>query len=503
MLQNKKTRIAVIGDGLASATCINAFAQSSNMDRYQIDVYARSKVIGRGLAYSKDTPGVMSLNHPVKNMRFADETGQDFLSYLKDHYRSDMPDLNRFVSRRIFGDYVEDRMKTIFNTHADALNIITAPVKQIIPWGDQTSIMSSYGVEKYDATILCIGGGDSNDDLACDKTYELSNVSGQNVAIIGGSLTAVDMLNVMMDDIDTMPRSVTILQRSDGFRMVRPSETYNIKPKYFTQRRVNWTNQFTADDLISLINREIQEQGVDYNFMNYGYSSCKGSFNAHIQECLDRQSYEALVPQEERMNGSNGFGFFEFTVRPQCEGRSPEFQMHDIMLAIIMPLMSVFEQEKISPSEAKKFRDRCEKQLFSYLAPMPAHVADDLQCYIGDKMGHVIKLESGFDANRDQDRLKDFDAVFDARGINKTITSTDHLPNVVKPLIGGHFGYLSQLGGVSYNPQNSQMRSHADVEMPYVVGQLKKGQQFDCSESQVIYMDSMKIVSDIKKRFNI
>jgi uncharacterized NAD(P)/FAD-binding protein YdhS len=50
MLQNKKTRIAVIGDGLASATCINAFVQSSNMEQCQIDVYARSKVIGRGLA---------------------------------------------------------------------------------------------------------------------------------------------------------------------------------------------------------------------------------------------------------------------------------------------------------------------------------------------------------------------------------------------------------------------------------------------------------------------
>ena len=76
-----------------------------------------------------------------------------------------------------------------------------------MPWGSKTSIFTVDGVQEYDATILSIGGGEQKDKLAHDYRYELSDVSRKNVAIIGGSLTALDMINVMLEDIEKMPKS--------------------------------------------------------------------------------------------------------------------------------------------------------------------------------------------------------------------------------------------------------------------------------------------------------
>ncbi|MGB9154798.1 MAG: hypothetical protein WCD70_17135 [Alphaproteobacteria bacterium] len=170
------------------------------------------------------------------------------------------------------------------------------------------------------------------------------------------------------------------------------------------------------------------------------------------------------------------------------------------MNAIIPSIMEIFESEKITPEEAKKFRSIAEKPIMAFLAPMPTKVAARISDLIGQGK---VEVRNGFDATRDGHLLSSFGLHFDVRGINEIAEHPSKLPDSLQGVVGGCGpGYLSKLGGVSYDPGTSMMNRApgSEAKMPYIVGQLKKGQQFDCSETQVIYSDCVRIIDDLATR---
>lgn len=472
-------RIAIIGDGLASAICLNNLASLSGSSRLSIDVYAQRPGLGRGMAYSVDTPDSMLLNHMARSMRFSDSDGSGFLGYLRNHFNKNAIPQD-FVPRRVFGDYVESSIANLFRKNTN-MALSMNPVTAIEAGGKKITVRTSRGKKIYDDVIVCVGGGDKADTLATKYNNQQTSVSGKNVGIIGASLSAIDMVNhFCQGDKDSWPKQMTMTQRTPGFRMVRPLHTPAYTPQVLTQDLVNAKKDFSCDELIDLIQKEINAQGISYDLFSYGGLTTSNHFMNDLRNTLHRLASD-----------------------PENGDQQPEFGVFGVMIAVIMPLMSVFEQEKISPEEAEKFRQKAEKVIFAFLAPMPPPVAAKLVNLMDEGRLHI---ECGLHNGNEQQWRGQFDLCFDMRGINMVVRDHSHLPAALSGVVGpGKPGRISPMGGIAYDADSSRMKSveNGRVNMPYIVGQMKKGQQFDTSESQVIYMDCHKIVRDIQRRYKL
>jgi len=477
--QERKIRIAIVGDGLASAICLNKLVNTSGSSALGIDVYAQRTGIGRGMAYSTETPDSMLLNHMVRSMRYSDSDGAGFLSYLREHFNAcTTPD--DFVPRRIFGDYVESSVAKLFNDNAN-LSLSIIPVTAIKPGKKKILVQTAHGGKVYDDVIICVGGGGKADTLATKYNNQQTSVSGKNIGIIGASLSAIDMVNhFFQSDSNSWPEKITMTQRTPGFRMVRPINTPIYKPYILTQEFVESRPNFSCKELMELIQKEINCHGISYDFFSYGGLTKSDNFTKDLGKTLLRLCSD-----------------------PKNLENQPEFAVFGVMNAIIMPLMSIFEQERISPAEAEIFRQKAEKIIFAFLAPMPPHVAGKLVDLI-DK--GRLQIECGLNKGNETQWRSHFDLCFDMRGINTVLQDYNQLPDLLSDVVGpGKPGKTSRMGGIAYDTKTSRVKSFVkrDINMPYIVGKLKKGQQFDTSESQVIYMDCQKVVRNIQQRHKL
>jgi hypothetical protein len=163
--------------------------------------------------------------------------------------------------------------------------------------------------------------------------------------------------------------------------------------------------------------------------------------------------------------------------------------------------MRIFEEGRITQEEAVKFRQKAEKVIFAYLAPIPPEIGYDLSIMIRKE-----QLEIHNDKNYESKILPRCDSILTAKGHNHIYKEIYDFPEPVRALIT-NYGEISPLGGIAYKFNNSQMKQNNHIapilRMPYIVGQMKKGQQFDCSESQVIWNDCSKITQDIFKNCSL
>lgn len=471
-------RIAIIGDGLASAITLNQLVNVHKLhDLIRVDIFSLNQDLGRGLAYSKSTPETMLLNHRVKSMRFSDTSGAGFLNYLQKHFNPNST-LDDYVPRKVFGDYVSDSIHSIVDMYPN-ISVVNNHASRITPKSDGMEILTESLKEHYDDVVICMGTGKEPQGLALDYAQQVRDFADKNIAIIGASLSALDLVSHFYDARNKgfEPDKITLLQREPGFRMVRTLREEYVSPKILTPSFINQASNFRAQELINLVQQEIESHGLSYDLLEYGGLIKSDDFSHHLKRTMKSLSHDPY----------NFIGH-------------PEYKVSSIMLAIIPQIMDVFEQEKIAPDEAEKFRKRAEKAILAYLAPMPSQTAGKISELIEQ---NKLDILNGCDADKNKELLGKFDAVLDARGINSITYDQNDLPPLVQDLMTGHgAAYFSNLGGVAYDPENSRMRSmRNDIRMPYVVGQLKKGQQFDCSESEVIYRDCVKICDDIARKY--
>lgn len=466
-------RVAVIGDGLAAATAIARLAAKAPDVIGTVDVYALADPIGPGKAYGADTPEAMLLNHPVSAMRFMDETGEHFLGYLR---KGPYPGatLHDVLPRSVFGSYVAATTAALIATDP-RVKVIRNEVTRVTP-GNQLIDVEAGGItRRYDDVFICVGGGKYRDKLATGVANLPANLAGKSVALVGASLSAVDVINELFfgRPASHAPKKIVCFQRNAGFRLVKPRKRRDFTPKIMTHDLVARTTSFKASEIVSYIGLELRQQGIDYDFMTYGGIVDSPTFNEQLQRTLARLAAD-----------------------PDDEGHHPEFAVYGVMIAIIPALLAIFEQNRISPEEAETFRKSGEKEVLAYLAPMPTLVAARLAKLMEDGK---LEIRDGLNLGRHAASLKLFDHQLDVRGINGIIRTSDDLPSPVRGLVEAKHAYLSRLGGISYDPETSRMnlQGAVNLRMPYIIGQLKKGQQFDCSESQVIYMDCNKAVSAV------
>lgn len=465
-------RVAIVGDGLASAICIDQLVNVHGLHHIQIDVYSSGSGIGRGKAYSQSTPESMTLNHKVKSMYFSDEDGGNFLRYLQENYASDVTRYD-YVPRKVFGDFVEKSMAETFNRSAN-IELVPQNVTNLSIEKDKIILSAGNLARAYSDVVFCVGGGTDKNKLAA---YDNRDTGNKNIAIVGASLSAIDKVMHLFSDRQSYPEKVTLLQRNAGFRMVRPFRDGVVKPNILTPELVRSMEGISCDHLVSLLQAEIESHGVKYDLLTYGGLTHAPNFS---------QSLAATLLRLER--------------DPYNLSDQAEFKVYAVMKAIIPQIMDIFENGLILPEEAEKFRNKAEKPIMCFLAPMPPFVAGALGRLI--EQGR-LEINNGFDMRRDADDLQAYDDYFDVRGVNNIPVKKQDVPSFLHESLREGIIDFSKWGGLAYDQKKSTLIDQTihGLNMPYLIGQLKKGQQFDNSESYVIYMDCKKVSQSIAAKY--
>lgn len=223
-------RIAIIGMGLSGSATLtayhNAYSNNPKLD-LAIDCYDNETYFGRGLPFAPDTKEAL-MNTRSTDLTFDQNKPGHYATWLDKNLEQD--EVPSYTSRELFGEYqyrqVERQMADlnaqaiphyvddIVYNHADETWQVTTP--------DQT--------KTYDRIHLCFGDLPTSDfyDLKdtpayVHKPYPLhdypAEIKGDSrVAVIGTSLSAIDVIKFLADERDI--ENIEVFSRGNLFPVV-------------------------------------------------------------------------------------------------------------------------------------------------------------------------------------------------------------------------------------------------------------------------------------------
>lgn len=204
-------RIGIIGGGFSgSLLTFNLIKNSSSP--LNITIFDNRKEIGRGLAYSTKED-LHLLNVPVGKISAIHNESEHFYNWLKDNKKENY-EKNSFVSRKIYGDYIQDIFEkvktqakekniivnTITNTKINSLDLINNEIE-----------LREQNNEKFnfDKVVLAIGNyAPSNPNIENNDFFNSPNYykdpwsikdfedfkNKESILIIGSGLTMIDIV---------------------------------------------------------------------------------------------------------------------------------------------------------------------------------------------------------------------------------------------------------------------------------------------------------------------
>lgn len=206
-------KIIIVGGGL-SGTVLSLYL-ASRADRPEIILVEKNpEMLGRGVAYQHDFLH-QPLNVVAAGMSLFVEQPNDFYEWLKsNHFRYnyiiDEVSPNTFVSRKVFGDYVIERLDAAHRHVAGRFQIRIDEVVSIRQTGTtKTAVLASGAELQADHIVLALGNFppadlfSDSDPVNADPRYfsnpwsdrVYSHIHGdENILIVGSGLTAVDVL---------------------------------------------------------------------------------------------------------------------------------------------------------------------------------------------------------------------------------------------------------------------------------------------------------------------
>lgn len=159
-LAAKKT-VAIIGGGFSGSVFGLKFAQANPDSR--VLLIERGRRVGRGLAYGACAPSHL-LNVPVSRMELGLEPGfVDWLSTRGDHLsealaESDDDLVAAFVSRELFGTYLEERVREAISTNPErGLNVIRGEAVGLLDFPERGVRLSDGREIAADVVVLATG----------------------------------------------------------------------------------------------------------------------------------------------------------------------------------------------------------------------------------------------------------------------------------------------------------------------------------------------------------
>ncbi len=187
--------VAIVGGGYSGAMLAARLAERGVASTL-ID---RSGDFGRGVAYSTPFNGHL-LNVRSGRMSAIDGDAGHFVRWLATHH-PDLADPDGFAPRRVFGDYVQDRLASVTAAHPGLIQRVQGEVAAI---DDDAVVLADGRRIGADAIVLATGNPAPKTATAGGSNRVISDPwapgaleriePGDDIAIIGTGLTMVDML---------------------------------------------------------------------------------------------------------------------------------------------------------------------------------------------------------------------------------------------------------------------------------------------------------------------
>ncbi|CAN5440214.1 FAD/NAD(P)-binding protein [soil metagenome] len=194
-------RIAIVGGGFSGAMLAARLAEVA-VASILINV---TSDFGLGVAYSTPFEGHL-LNVRSGRMSAVEDRPDDFVAWLADH-RLDLADPDDFAPRKVYGDYVRDRLAGVEVAHPGRIERLVAEVASIDP--DGVRLADGRWIAA-DAVVLATGNpapatasaGASTGDRIVHNPWAPGALDGvganDNILIVGTGLTMVDMIQSLI-----------------------------------------------------------------------------------------------------------------------------------------------------------------------------------------------------------------------------------------------------------------------------------------------------------------
>ena len=265
--------VAIVGAGFSGALLAVHLTREA-VGRLDIVLVDRAGSRGRGLAYSADNPNHL-LNVRVENMSALPEQPNHFRDWLE-RRTGQTPDALAFVSRGLYGAYIEEILSTAVASASGrvSINPVTADCVDIRRNGGWSLRLADGGRISADAVALCLGHFPpqfpaavgaalvSDPRAICDpwRSESFAAVAPDDrVVIIGSGLTMADVAIELQDRGHRGP--IVVVSRHGFLPNVHAPTTF--WPSFIDPDRPPQTSVA----LVRLIRREVAEaraKGVDW-----------------------------------------------------------------------------------------------------------------------------------------------------------------------------------------------------------------------------------------------
>ena len=199
--------VAIVGCGF-SGTMVAVHLARLGSDSPRVLMFERNERLARGIAYSTSSPEHL-LNVPARLMSAFPDEPDHFLNWLADRDPAVQP--GTFVSRKVYGDYLDDLLRTAAGRPGSKLVAIPAEIVDVIdePSGS-FSLVTSQGTRfQADAVVVAVGNPGPQDPIPVPERVRANGSYIGNpwindpfqglkaddpILLIGSGLTAIDLL---------------------------------------------------------------------------------------------------------------------------------------------------------------------------------------------------------------------------------------------------------------------------------------------------------------------
>lgn len=301
-------RIGVVGCGTVGATLVAALA--ARADQFggpgELVLVDRPEDRWRGRAYQRDTEAVLA-NGPMIGMSLYADDPEHGVRWAEAKGYAVHPDergVHRFLSRPVYGDYLEDGVEeALARLRAAGWSVRSVDERAtgVERDGDGVLIRHASGSVRVDHAVLCVGGRADGDPYGLrgapgyiDDPYPLRDAlagvpEDAEIAVVGSGMIATDVL-MALRALGHRGR-VTLASRSGLLPSVR-RRAAPVRPGVLTAERLaELPKPLWLADVVELAREEVEAAGGDFAAIAADLLD-----PAPAEERLRRQLDESLSP---------------------------------------------------------------------------------------------------------------------------------------------------------------------------------------------------------------
>lgn len=262
---NKK--VFIIGGGL-SGVLVAIYLAGLNNGTEIVLVEKVPEKLGRGVAYQQDFIN-QPLNVVAGSMSLYEDAPDDFVKWLRVNsfrYSNLISEINprSFVPRKIFGDYLTEKLKEAHSSYTGKFQIIIDEAVCILKKPEGHSVLMASGIEHpADHVILALGNFPPGDiaavteEIRSDDCYFSNSwtdeiyrdlTGDEEILLIGSGLTAIDV--VLGLHIRNFKGKVTMVSRRGKLLL----------PHFFSDKKFLWNLPYRLSplDLLKAVRQTIK-----------------------------------------------------------------------------------------------------------------------------------------------------------------------------------------------------------------------------------------------------